>query len=94
MAMSESEAKSKIKHRIGVIREIAGSDSKSVEDLEIAVQTLKEIRQHREMQDKLKQWIENYKNPEFKDVVVTRDGLIDILEEFRMECETNERNTM
>ena len=38
-----------------------------------------------EMQDKLKQWIENYKNPEFKDVVVTRDGLIDILEEFRLE---------
>ena len=82
--MNEIEAKSKIKHRIGVIREIAGSDSKSVEDLEIAVQTLKEIRQHREMQDKLKQWIENYKNPEFKDVVVTRDGLIEILEEFRM----------
>lgn len=40
-----------------------------------------------EMQEKLKQWIENYKNPEFKDVVVTRDGLIDILEEFRLECE-------
>ena len=93
MAMSEIEAKSKIKHRIGVIREIAGSDSKSVEDLEIAVQTLKEIRQHREMQDKLKQWIENYKNPEFKDVMITRDGLIDILEEFRLECETDARNT-
>ena len=40
-----------------------------------------------EMQDKLKQWIENYKNPEFKDVMITRDGLIDILEEFRLECE-------
>lgn len=39
-----------------------------------------------EMQDKLKQWIENYKNPEFKDVTITRDGLIDILEEFRLEC--------
>lgn len=38
-----------------------------------------------EMQDKLKQWIENYKNPEFKDVMITRDGLIDILEEFRLE---------
>ena len=37
-----------------------------------------------EMQDKLKQWIENYKNPEFKDVMITRDGLIDILEEFRL----------
>lgn len=40
-----------------------------------------------EMQDKLKQWIENYKNPEFKDVMITRDNLIDILEEFRLECE-------
>ena len=39
-----------------------------------------------EMQDKLKQWIENYKNPEFKDLMITRDGLIDILEEFRLEC--------
>lgn len=38
-----------------------------------------------EMQDKLKQWIENYKNPEFKDVMITMDGLIDILEEFRLE---------
>ena len=47
-----------------------------------------------EMQDKLKQWIENYKNPEFKDVVVTRDGLIDILEEFRLECEKDARNTV
>ena len=33
----------------------------------------------------IKDWIENYKNPEFKDVVVTRDGLIEILEEFRLE---------
>lgn len=37
------------------------------------------------MQEKLKQWIENYKNSEFKDVTITRDGLIDILEEFRLE---------
>ncbi len=37
-----------------------------------------------EMQDKLKQWIENYKNPEFKDVMITRNDLIDILEEFRL----------
>ena len=49
--MNEIEAKSKIKHRIGVIREIAGCsfDSKSVEDLEIAVQVLKEIREYREI---------------------------------------------
>ena len=47
-----------------------------------------------EKQEKLKQWIENYKNPEFKDVVVTRDGLIDILEEFRLECEKDARNTV
>lgn len=55
--------------------------------LAMAIQSL-------EMQDKLKQWIENYKNPEFKDVVVTMDGLIDILEEFRLECETDARNTV
>lgn len=39
-----------------------------------------------EMQDKLKQWIEGYKRPEFADMTLTRDGLIDILEEFRLEC--------
>ena len=55
--------------------------------LAMAIQSL-------EMQDKLKQWIENYKNPEFKDVMITRDGLIDILEEFRLECETDARNTV
>lgn len=51
MAMSEIEAKSKIKHRIAVVKEIAGCsfDSKSVEDLEIAVQVLKEIREYREI---------------------------------------------
>lgn len=77
MAMSEIEAKSKIKHRIGVIREIAGSDSKSVEDLEIAVQVLKEIREYRELgtvediqkkMEELDRWHtdkinENIKNP-------------------------------
>ena len=47
--MNESEARSKIKYRIEVAREIAGSDSKSVEDLEIAVQVLKEIREYREL---------------------------------------------
>lgn len=40
-----------------------------------------------EMQDKLKQWIENYKNHEFKDVTITRDNLIDILNEFILESE-------
>ena len=51
MTMNEIEAKSKIKHRIGVIREIAGTrfDRKIVEDLEIAVQALKEIREYREL---------------------------------------------
>lgn len=88
MTMTESEARSKIKYRLDIARKIAG-DNKSFEDLEIAVKVLKEIRQHREMQKKLKMWIENYKNPEFKDVVVTRDNLIDILEEFRLECETD-----
>ena len=44
--MTESEARSKIKYRIGVIKEIAGNryDDKSCEDLEIAIQALKEIR--------------------------------------------------
>ena len=64
-------------------RKNSGIDGKSpnVIAMEMAIQSL-------EMQDKLKQWIENYKNPEFKDVTITRDGLIDILEEFRLECET------
>ena len=75
--MDEIEAKSKIKHRIGVIREIAGNDSKSVEDLEIAVQVLKEIREYREIgtvediqkkMEELDRWHtdkinENIKNP-------------------------------
>lgn len=55
------------------------------ESLDAAIQSL-------EIQEKLKQWIENYKNPEFEDVMITRDGLIDILEEFRLECETDARN--
>ena len=41
-----------------------------------------------EMQDKLKQWIEGYKRQEFADMTLTRDGLIELLEEFRLECET------
>ena len=47
--MTESEARSKIKYRIGVIKEIAGNryDDKSCEDLEIAIQALKEIREYR-----------------------------------------------
>lgn len=47
--MTESEARSKIKNRIGVIREIAGNryDVKFCEDLEIAVRVLKEIREYR-----------------------------------------------
>lgn len=54
-------------------------DEEFARALALAIQSL-------EMQDKLKQWIENYKNPEFEDVMITRDGLIDILEEFRLEC--------
>ena len=51
MKMTESEARSKIKYRIGVIKEIAGNryDDKSCEDLEIAIQALKEIREYREL---------------------------------------------
>lgn len=39
-----------------------------------------------QMQEKLKQSIEGYKRQEFVDMTLTRDGLIDILEEFRLEC--------
>ena len=56
------------------------SKTKNAAALDVAIKSL-------EMQDKLKQWIENYKNPEFKDVTITRDNLIDILNEFRLECE-------
>ena len=49
--MNEIEARSKIKYRIGVIKEIAGNryDVKFCEDLEIAIQALKEIREYREL---------------------------------------------
>ena len=49
--MTESEARSKIKYRIEVAREIAGNgvDGKAFEDLEIALQALKEIREYREL---------------------------------------------
>jgi hypothetical protein len=49
--MTESEARSKIKYRIAVVKEIAGTrfDRKIVEDLEIAIQALKEIREYREI---------------------------------------------
>lgn len=49
--MTESEARSKIKYRIEVAREIAGNgvDGKAFEDLEIAIQALKEIREYREI---------------------------------------------
>ena len=59
--------------------ELVKEEKPLLESFGLAIQSL-------EMQDKLKQWIENYKNPEFKDVMITRDGLIDILEEFRLEC--------
>lgn len=64
-----------------------GCDHCQEDALEVAIKSL-------EMQDKLKQWIANYKNPEFKDVMITRDNLIDILNEFRLECETDARNTV
>lgn len=63
--------------------ELVKEEKPLLESFGLAIQSL-------EMQDKLKQWIENYKNSEFKDVMITRDGLIEILEEFRLECETVE----
>lgn len=49
--MTESEARSKIKYRIEVAREIAGNgvDGKAFEDLEIALQVMKKIRGYREL---------------------------------------------
>ena len=49
--MTESEARSKIKYRLGKARQIAGNgvDGKSFEDLEIALQVMKEIREYREL---------------------------------------------
>lgn len=73
--MTENEAINELQANIDLPFGFTVSDEVS----EIAIKAL-------EMQDKLKQWIENYKNPEFKDVMITRDGLIDILEEFRLEC--------
>ena len=35
-----------------------------------------------EMQEKLKEWIAGYKHPDFAGTMVTRDDLIDILQEF------------
>lgn len=73
--MTENEAINELQSNIDLPFGFTVSDEVS----EIAIKAL-------EMQDKLKQWIENYKNPEFKDVMITRDGLIDILNEFRLEC--------
>ena len=49
--MTESEARSKIKYRLGIARQIAGNgvDGKSFEEFEIALQALKEIREYREL---------------------------------------------
>lgn len=49
--MTESEARSKIKYRLGIARQIAGNgvDGKSFEEFEIALQALKEIREYREI---------------------------------------------
>lgn len=74
--MTENEAINELQSNIDLPFGFTVSDEVS----EIAIKAL-------EMQDKLKQWIANYKNPEFNDVIITRDGLIDILEEFRLECE-------
>ena len=84
----------KVSEAIIELKDIKKQYSGGTEECEIIVNSIELAIQSLEMQDKLKQWIENYKNPEFKDVMITRDGLIDILEEFRLECETDERNTV
>ena len=82
MAMTESEARSKIKHRITVINEIAGCrfDSKSVEDLEIALQALKEIREYRELGT-----VEELQALKEKNVIVTQ-GDIDTFKAYIDDC--------
>ena len=49
--MTESEARGKIKYRITTAMSIAGAgeDGKAYEDLEIALQVMKEIREYREL---------------------------------------------
>lgn len=92
--MNEIEAKSKIKHRIGVIREIAGSDSKSVEDLEIAVQVLKEIREYRELGtvEELKSLRNASELWEHNNNLAYEQGRIDAVDEFaeKIELEISE----
>ena len=68
--MTESEAKSKIKHRISVIREIAGNDSKSVEDLEIATKALEEIQQYRAIGT-----VEEFKALKEESVIITQNDI-------------------
>lgn len=87
--MTESEAKQWLKHTRAYQHkcdnceyiDLKGACNEECKDFyDVAIQSL-------EMQDKLKQWIEGYKRQEFADMTLTRDGLIDILEEFRLECE-------
>ena len=49
--MNEIEARGKIKYRIAMAMSLvgAGEDGKAYEDLEIAIQALKEIREYREL---------------------------------------------
>lgn len=47
MTMTESEARSKIKYRIANEMRKAGENKEEYEDLEIAIQALKEIREYR-----------------------------------------------
>lgn len=51
MAMTESEARSKIKWRISTAGHMVGfgEDGKAFEDLEIALQVMKEIREYRDL---------------------------------------------
>lgn len=61
--MTESEARGKIKYRITTAMSIAGAgeDGKAYEDLEIALQVMKEIREYRELGtvEELKFLVEN-----------------------------------
>ena len=80
--MTESEARSKIKYRLGIARQIAGNgvDGKSFEEFEIALQALKEIREYRELGT-----VEELQALKEKNVIVTQ-GDIDTFKAYIDDC--------
>ena len=94
--MTESEARSKIKYRIEVARQIAGNgvDGKSFEDLEIALQVMKEIREYRELGtvEELKALRNASELWEHNNNLAYKQGRIDAIDEFVKEIEAEYDN--